>query len=145
MKPEQLIASLKQIQKLVAACLEAAGEAPSFDGGNKAKARPAGEARKFSCAADFSLPFRHFINKYARRMSGREKFTLVLAHITKGKEKTETKLETILRAWNSMTGSLGEFNLAHTTRAKDKAWVDSPKKGVYVLLPGWREILSDNA
>lgn len=145
MKHEKLIASLKQIEKLVADCLEAASESPSSSVSKTAKAQPVAKVRSALESANFTLPFRPFIKKHARGMSGREKFTLVLAHITKGNVKAETKLETITKAWNSMKGTLGDFNLAHTTRAKDKGWVDSPKTGVYVLLPGWTEILSDNA
>jgi hypothetical protein len=78
-------------------------------------------------------------------MSGREKFTLILAYLTKGKPKTATKLEEIMAAWNKMKGTLGDFNLAYTTRAKDKGWVDSPKTGSYELRPSWKEILGGDA
>jgi hypothetical protein len=91
--------------------------------------------------SDLNLPFRAFMHKYAREMSGQAKFTLVLAHIAKGGFEAECQLETLTRAWGQVKGSFGKFNLAYTTRAKDKGWVDSPRMGVYVLLPGWTEIL----
>ena len=34
----------------------------------------------------------------------------------------------------------GKLNLAYPTRAKENGWVDSPTRGVYVLLPGWKGI-----
>ena len=139
MSQRQLISSLKQIQELVADCLDAVGE--DLTGASERKSQPGAKTHSARPRADFSLPFRPFIHKYARGMSGREKFTLVLAHITKGNEKSETKLETITKVWNRMKGVLGELNLAHPTRAKDKGWVDSPKTGVYVLRSGWTEIL----
>jgi hypothetical protein len=44
--------------------------------------------------------------------------------------------------WNRMKQLLdGKFNVAYTTRAKDNAWVDSPKRGFYVILPSWKGIL----
>jgi hypothetical protein len=41
-----------------------------------------------------------------------------------------------------MKGTLGEWNRAHSTRAKDHEWVDSPKNGMYVLLPSWKGIFN---
>jgi len=36
----------------------------------------------------------------------------------------------------------GKFNLAYPNRAKENEWVDSPKRGIYVLLPGWKGIFN---
>ena len=92
-------------------------------------------------APDFSLPFRAFISRYAPGMTGSKKFTLVLAYTVKGKVGAEQDIASILSAWRAKKGVLGEFNTGHATRAKDRAWVDSTKKGTYVLMPSWVEIL----
>jgi hypothetical protein len=75
-------------------------------------------------------------------MSGAQKFTLLLAHLTKGDTKKEVALATIQKQWSKLKGSLGDWNPAHSTRAKDREWVDSPKSGTYVLLSGWKGIFS---
>ena len=75
-------------------------------------------------------------------MGGPQKFTLLLAHITKGDTKKEVALATIQKQWNKMKGTLGDWNTAAATRAKDQEWVDSPKNGTYVLLSGWKGIFN---
>jgi len=75
-------------------------------------------------------------------MGGAQKFTLLLAHIAKGDRSKEVALATVQKHWGKMKGILGEWNRAHSTRAKDQEWVDSPKNGMYVLLPGWRGIFN---
>lgn len=37
---------------------------------------------------------------------------------------------------------LGKFNTGYAVWAKDNGWVDSPEPKVYVLMPGWKEILN---
>lgn len=44
-----------------------------------------------------------------------------------------------------MKGVLSKFNTGCATWAKDDGWIDSTKPRVYVLLPGWEEILDDHA
>jgi hypothetical protein len=86
---------------------------------------------------------RAFVNDHARQLSGPQKFALLLAYLSKGNPETEVAFTDIETNWNKMTGLLGgKFNRAHSTRAKDKGWVDSPKHGVYVILPSWEEILN---
>ena len=121
--------------------LRAAGAAKEA----KAVLKPTSASSPKHIDPDFNEPFRPFMKQHASGKSGREKFTLVLAHLAKGKVKTEVPLESITKAWNKMKGTLGEFNLAHPVRAKDKGWVDSPKKGVYILLPRWTESLRVDA
>jgi len=138
---EKLIASLKEIERLVADCLEAVDEAPSSPAVSNTKTKQAEKAQGKSRKPDLSLPLRPFVNRHGRDMSGPERFALVLAHMTKGKIGVEVELASITKAWSKMTALLDDFNFAYTTRAKDKGWVDSPKKNFYVLLPGWTEIL----
>jgi len=138
---EKIRASLEQIEGLVADCLRAIGDqTPPVR--TKGKTRPQNGVPVASRRPDLNLPFRPFMHRYAGSMSGSQKFTLILAHLVKGNLKTEAKLDVVIKAWGKMKGLLGNFNLAHPTRAKDKGWVDSPKTGVYVLRPSWTEILS---
>lgn len=145
MNRERLIASLKEMEKLVADCLAAAGESDSAKRRTKTSARPTSTKRSSSQAPDFESSFRFFMNQHAKGMNGQQRFALVLAYVTKGKVKTEVKLKTIREAWSGMKGLLGKFNTGYATWAKDNGWVDSPKPRVYVLLSGWTEILKENA
>jgi hypothetical protein len=37
----------------------------------------------------------------------------------------------------------GSYNAAYATRAKASGWVDTPKYGLYTVLPHWNEALRD--
>jgi hypothetical protein len=93
-------------------------------------------------SVNLSSPIRPFIKRHARDMGGAQRFTLLLAHIAKGDTKKEVPLATIEKQWSKLKGTLGDWNRAHSTRAKDQEWVDSPKTGVYVLLPVWKGIFN---
>jgi hypothetical protein len=98
--------------------------------------------KKSSAKANFSLPMRAFIKAYARTLSGPKKFALLVAYLSKNNPKTTVPFTEIERNWSKMTGLLGKFNRAHSTRAKDNGWVDSPKQGVYVIVPDWEVVLN---
>ena len=52
-------------------------------------------------------------------------------------------LNEIEKQWKKMKSLLGgDFNRFYSSQAKDKDWVDSPKQGLYVLRPNWREVLN---
>jgi hypothetical protein len=142
-KREEVIAALKEIERLVSACLAGMGEGPSPN------AKPAtmviSPRRATRALPDFTAPIRHFMKQHAQEMNGQQRFTLMLAYLSKGKPNTEIKLETIRNAWSGMKGLLGKFNTGYATWAKDHGWVDSPKARVYVLRPGWTEILDQHA
>lgn len=88
----------------------------------------------------FSLNSWAFMNKYAKRMSGSRKFTLLLAHLVQGKTGQEISGERVASTWNRMKSVLGgAYNAAHATRAKAEGWIDSPKWGHYALSPSWKE------
>ena len=91
---------------------------------------------------NLSSPIRPFMKKHARHLGGAQKFTLLLAHLTKGDTKKEVGIAAIQKQWSKMKGILGEWNAAHATRAKDLEAVDSPKYGVYSLLPDWRAAIN---
>lgn len=95
-------------------------------------------AERRTIALNLSSPIRPFIKKHARNLGGPQKFTLLLAHLTKGDTKKEIGVATIQKQWGKMKGLLGDWNAAYATRAKDQEWVDSAKYGMYSLLPGWR-------
>jgi hypothetical protein len=76
-------------------------------------------------------------------MGGSQKFTLLVAYMSKGDTHKPVPLADIEKQWNKMKTLVdGKFNRAHTIRAKEHEWVDSPKTGMYVLLPGWKGIFS---
>ena len=93
-----------------------------------------------SASVNFNLPVRAFIKRYAKGQAGAEKFTLLLAHMTKGKTHAEVTLKDLTKLWGKMQGFLGKFNGAHSTRARDNGWVDSPKFGTYILLQDWKQM-----
>jgi hypothetical protein len=90
----------------------------------------------------FSLNSRAFMKKYAKGMSGSQKFTLLLAHLVQGKIGQEIAGERIASTWNRMKEVLGSaYNAAHPTRAKAEGWIDSPKWGRYALSNSWNEAI----
>ena len=96
---------------------------------------------------DFTKPERAFIKTYARRLNGQKKFVLLLAYLAKGALKKEVQLKKLEKHWNRMKASnlLGlKFNTFYSNTAKDDGWVDTPKKGVYVLCKSWKEVLEGN-
>jgi hypothetical protein len=91
---------------------------------------------------DLSLPLRPFMKRNAQGVSGAKKFTLLVAHLAKGDLDVEVPRADVEKQWNKMKGLLGgPFNAAHSSRAKDNGWVDSPKFGAYKLLAGWEGAL----
>ncbi len=112
-------------------------------GANRADQSARLASRPATPTVDLTLPLRPFLKKYSRGRSGPSKFTLLLAHLAKGNVNVGIDYTELVRAWNRATAHLGQFNPAHTTRAKDKGWVDSPKQGQYVLRPSWKQALAD--
>jgi len=90
---------------------------------------------------DFSVNERAFMKAHARGLSGSRKFALVVAYLAKGEVGKEVQLADVRESWNRMTGLLGSFNLNFPTVAKENGWVDSKKRGVYVLTSSWKEAL----
>lgn len=90
---------------------------------------------------NFSTPIRAFVKQHTRNLSGPQKFALLIAHLTKGDSKKEVLMVDVEKRWNKMKPLLrGKLNRAYSTRAKENGWVDSPKHGVYVVLPSWKGI-----
>ncbi|MGA3177035.1 MAG: hypothetical protein ABSE19_06780 [Candidatus Acidiferrum sp.] len=141
MKQEELVASLKEIERLAASCLAALNDPKATKGKAAPKVKPVGARRSTVPAPDFTAQIRHFMNRHAKGMNGQQRFALVVAYFSKGKPDTKVTLQTIKEAWNKMKKLLGKFNTGYAVWAKDNGWVDSPESKVYVLMPGWKEIL----
>jgi len=89
---------------------------------------------------NFDLPERAFVKIHGSGLGGAQKFTLVLAHLSKGRVGVAVGVKDIAKHWNQMKSLLGgEFNAAYPVRAKERGWVDSPSKGQYVLCSGWEQ------
>jgi hypothetical protein len=113
-----------------------------------AGARPKKEAKRQRVARasklDFTKPERAFFKSYAKGLTGREKFVLLVAYLAKGQVGEEVPLGDVEKHWNRMTSHLdGEFNRKYSSTAKDGGWVDTRKKGIYVLTGSWEEVLKE--
>lgn len=105
------------------------------------KRSSSGEAR--TASLDFSMNERSFARRFASGLSGPEKFALLVAYLAKGKQENQVLLREVEKLWNRMKSILsGRFNRKYSNKAKEYGWVNSPKQGTYVLLPGWTEVLS---
>ncbi len=88
---------------------------------------------------DFTMSVRAFIKRYARRMSGPKKFTLLLAYLANGDTSKSIKFDVIKKHWKKGLFG-GKINSFYSTQAKDRDWIDSQKKEEYNLRPSWKEI-----
>ena len=101
--------------------------------------RPRGRT---SLPVNFSSNIRAFVKKHGRGMRGPQKFALLVAYLSKGEPKKEVSIANIRKHWNKMTQLLGgKFIRVYSQRAKEYGWVDSPRTGVYELLPDWKGAL----
>lgn len=93
---------------------------------------------------DFSSSLPHFMRSHGKGMSGPQKFTLLLAHLSKGELNGGHTVQAteVERTWNRMKRILGmPYNAVYASRARDYGWVNSPKKGHFNLRQSWKEIL----
>lgn len=114
------------------------GKPPTSAPGKKAVTKMAAATTEIN----FGTPIRPFLKAHTKGRSGAAKFALVVAHLSKGKCDVAVKMVAIEQVWSKATSHLGKFNRAHSTRAKDEGWVDSPKKGEYTLLANWAGALA---
>ena len=96
-------------------------------------------SNKASLDIDFSINERAFVNRYIAGKSGPQKFTLLLAYLAKGKIDKPITIARLKNAWSKMSGKrlLGQYNDFYPTEAKNKGWVDTPKRGYYTLSNEW--------
>ena len=79
---------------------------------------------------------------HARGLSGQRKFVLLIAYLAKGVVGKEVQLQEVRKYWNRMKSLLDNpFNTFYSNTAKDNGWVDTKKKGVYILTKAWQEVL----
>lgn len=140
MDRDKLVSILHQIKGIVDSALKAASAEESGRGKltTPSIAVPSNEAD-----LSFDSNVLAFMKKYAKGLSGDRKFTLLLAHITKGKTSQKVTLAELKGRWNKMKTVLGsQFNGAYANRAKANGWVDTPAQGTYTLCSSWKESLS---
>ena len=90
----------------------------------------------------YSLNVRAFMKRYGGNLGGAGKFTLLLARLANGKVGLAVSVKDIETQWNKMKGVMGAaYNPAHSTRAKERGWLDTPKYGLYSLSADWMEAL----
>lgn len=143
MDDKELIKKILEIKRLADECLTRLSSTESEAKKHRGKIKTRVESNP--TRLDFNMPLRPFIKKYAKRMSGPKKFTLLLARLTQGDLKTELPLGQIENNWNKMTSAqlLGmKFNRFYPGQAKDNDWVESKRNGFYNLRPGWEGIVS---
>lgn len=109
---------------------------------SRTKHRAAIKTQNTTTAVNLASPLRPFMKRNTGGMGGPQKFALLIAHLASGDTKKEITLALVQKHWRKMTGFLGKWNPAYTTRAKEQEWVDSPKFGAYVLMPGWKGLFN---
>jgi hypothetical protein len=110
------------------------------DGSKRSTPKKKRQAASHADDLIFSLNVRAFMKRYGSKLSGTQKFTLLVARLAQGKVGHAVSLKEIESWWNKMKGILGgAYNPAHSTRAKDRGWVDSPKFGAYALSHDWKD------
>jgi hypothetical protein len=117
---------------------------PAANAGKHRRKRAAQDPpmKRNDAKVNFAAPIRAFVKQHGRSLGGPQRFALLVAYLSKGQPQRQVALADIERHWNKMKSLLdGKLNPAHSTRAKEHGWVDSPARGVYVLLPGWKGIL----
>jgi hypothetical protein len=135
-----IVTKLRQAAVLIQECIDEAVKHRPTKGG-KAQSRVI--THSTSPKLDFETNERNFVRTHGVRLAGSRKFVLLLAYLAKGELSRETRLKTVEKMWNRMTALLGgEFNRKYSNEAREKGWVDTKKRGLYVLRPTWREILT---
>lgn len=103
---------------------------------------PAAAGSVFATAPDFDLPLRAFANRYAKNLSGRGKYAVLVARLVGGKVGSSVSPREVERQWRSMTEPMGgAYNGAHLSRAKNEGWIDQPTRDSVVLLKDWVQAL----
>jgi len=140
----EILRDLEAIKSLTDRCISRILREPKRFLRNKlTESRPSARKSDF----DFDGNIRAFVKKHAGGFSGPEKFVLLLANVSKGTVGAEVPLSVIEQHWNKMTSSTllgGRFNRFYTNSAKENGWVNSPKKGFYVLRPSWADIFKES-
>lgn len=84
------------------------------------------------------------MKKHGVGLNGPQRFALLVPRMVGGEAQKDLPLASVEKQWNKMKGIMGaSFNRSTSSRAKDRGWVDSPKSGYYVLLPGWKGLFTN--
>lgn len=91
---------------------------------------------------EFDLNDRAFFKQYtAKKMNGPKKFTLIVAYKAKGVVDIDISLKDIEKTWKKMKGLLEvPFQRIYGTRAKENAWLNSERDGLFSLSKEWKKI-----
>jgi hypothetical protein len=139
MTSDKYIATLRQIQAIVN---EALREGSSALGSKKRAQRAAPQLMGSTAQLSFDMNILAFMNQHAKGLSGPKKFTLLVARMVKGSTTAQVSYQDIRVQWNKMRTVLGgDFNPAHSNRAKAQGWVDSGKKAMWNLASAWKDAL----
>ena len=140
MATTNLLRLLQELRTLIDEAIGELQESPS----SKSRPVPHRVMRQHVSHIAFDLNALAFMNKYARGLSGAQKFTLLISWLSKGSSKAEISIQDAVKQWNRMRTVVGgEFNRVSANRAKAEGWVDSPKRGIYVLSESWQECLTE--
>lgn len=103
------------------------------------QAAASAETRGAPSASDLKLPARAFFSKFASKTTAAGKFALVVAQIAQGAVAKDVDVSDVEKVWNQNSGVLGgPYQTVYGTRSKEKGWVNSTKRGVFVLMDGWQ-------
>lgn len=130
----ELVKNLEKIQEILKMCISEFDE----DQGSEKKSEKAKNEIK---SIDFNMSIRAFVKKYGKKLSGTQKFVLIIAFLTKEDVSKEIELKTIKKVWNKMKQLLGKYNDSYSGRARENGWVNTSKNGNYYLLPLWKNCL----
>lgn len=135
---DKYVDTLRQIQRLVNDALSAAtsGKPPKKA---PASAKPVAVS---TGSISFGMNVLAFMKKYARGLSGPQKFTLLVAYIAKGDVSAQVPSLVIQGQWNKMKTMLGQPNPVHGNRAKANGWVEPVKTGTWKLTDTWKEAVN---
>jgi hypothetical protein len=141
MDEKKLVSLLEQVETLIKECLTML-EVPLLTRSSTVK-KGTGVPKPKARSLDFEKPIRAFIKQHAKGMSGPEKFVLLLGYLAKGDTNREIASADIERQWGKMQSEslLGvSFHPSYPMRAKENDWVDSKKRGLFILRPRWQDI-----
>ncbi len=137
----KLLRLLQDLRTLIDELVDELQESPSPSSKNRPV--PHKNIRQRASHISFSLNALAFMNKYARGLNGPQKFTLLIAWLSKGNSKAEISIQDAVKQWNKMRTVLdGEFRGVYANRAKAEGWVDSPKRGIHSLSESWQGCLA---
>lgn len=142
----KLIAALQEIKTIAEECIRAVGERSEVRRPRKklAQVKHAQVKRPLEAVPlSFNTNRLAFMKKHARGLSGRQKFTLLLAHLGKRDISQQVSSAEVEKHWNKMKVVLGgKYNGVYANRAKAEGWVETPKHGVYTLSAFWKDSLT---